>query len=207
MNQQAGQSAHGLSAVTLDSDDAGLGASMGDPGSMARLSALCDGELNEADAQATIIEVLGDPNLKAAWHRYHAVGDGLRSDELITPGNAEAVQMRFAAALSAEPVVLAPHARRWASRWPRWIGHGLTAAAGAAAMLMMSLFSPLQSQPAPVVAKVGASSNTQASVDTVKLYEYLSAHQEFSTASWRGANRILPAALMIQSTSVDSTKK
>ena len=74
-----------------------------------RLSALVDGELGRADVDAACVAWRVDAELRRTWHAWHAIGDALRSDDLVCDAKAD---LRFCAAVSArlatEAVVLAP---------------------------------------------------------------------------------------------------
>lgn len=75
------------------------------------LSALADGELDEACLAALTAAWAGDGEARARWHAYQLIGDVLRSDELASCAEHDAA---FLAALrqklAKEPVVLAPAA-------------------------------------------------------------------------------------------------
>ena len=74
-----------------------------------RLSALVDGELDRTGVDAACGAWRADAELRRTWHAWHAIGDALRSDELVSDPVAD---VRFCAAVSArlavEAVVLAP---------------------------------------------------------------------------------------------------
>ena len=80
-----------------------------------RISVLLDGELDPAQAEATIAAVCGDPSLRQAWHELHLAGDALRSHE-VAAYDAEGFCARVAAAIASEPTVLAPRSMRRSSR-------------------------------------------------------------------------------------------
>lgn len=109
---------------------------------LSRLSLLVDGEL-EADAAALgCLDWREDPLARAAWHRYHLIGDVLRSEQLSsTPRRDDAFLQSFRARLAQEPVVLAPEpvaatsaGRRsnWRQAWfpPVVVAAGFAAVAG-----------------------------------------------------------------------------
>lgn len=76
-----------------------------------RLSALCDGEADGAEAQSSFDGWRDDAQLRARWHTYQCIGDVMRSDDLA--GDAEhdqAFLLALRARLASEPVVLAPRA-------------------------------------------------------------------------------------------------
>lgn len=73
------------------------------------LSALMDGELDDAAAARLAEDYRHDARLRAAWHSYHLIGDVMRSQDLAQPpGHDEAFVLRLRERLAAEPVLLAP---------------------------------------------------------------------------------------------------
>ena len=80
-----------------------------DAANLERLSALVDGELARADVDAACGDWRRDAELRRTWHAWHAIGDALRSDDLICDAQAD---LSFCAVVSArlatEAVVLAP---------------------------------------------------------------------------------------------------
>jgi sigma-E factor negative regulatory protein RseA len=98
-----------------------------------RISALLDGELDEAEARRLIGRLKAEPELRRTWDEYHCVGDVLRGH--LGPGLCAGV----AARLACEPTVLsrrssAPSAKS-AQRVGRW---ALTVAAGLAAVVLVA---------------------------------------------------------------------
>ncbi len=75
-----------------------------------RISVLLDGEMDRSEAAAAIAALCADPALRRHWHELHRAGDALRSDEVAA---CDAVDFcaRVAAAIAAEPTVLAPRTR------------------------------------------------------------------------------------------------
>lgn len=74
-----------------------------------RLSALCDGEADAAEAQLSFDGWRDDAQLRARWHTYQCIGDVMRSDDLA--GDAQhdqAFLLALRARMASEPVVLAP---------------------------------------------------------------------------------------------------
>ena len=68
-----------------------------------QISALMDGELDDARAHALCAQMKNDESSEC-WATYHLIGDALRSECLAQAGFAR----RFAERLAAEPTVLAP---------------------------------------------------------------------------------------------------
>ncbi len=71
-----------------------------------QVSALVDDELDGARA-SRIFGQMADPELRAAWDRYHQIGDVLRTEEMAAPLSAD-FNARFADRLAAEPPLLVP---------------------------------------------------------------------------------------------------
>lgn len=70
------------------------------------LSALMDGEIDDAQLEAAIAELIASDD-KTNWDIYHQIGDVLRSDDLAQPMSAD-FTARFAARFESEPVLLVP---------------------------------------------------------------------------------------------------
>lgn len=108
----------------------------------ALLSALVDGECDSARAGCDAWREHADA--RATWHRYHLIGDVLRSEDLAArPQRDEAFLAALRSRLADEPVVLAPAAaaapasaapaaRRRAQAWlmPAAVAAGFVAVAG-----------------------------------------------------------------------------
>jgi sigma-E factor negative regulatory protein RseA len=105
---------------------------------MERISILLDGEMDRAEAMATIAALCADPALRRHWHELHRVGDALRSHEMAA-SDSEAFCARVAAVISAEPTVLAPSAVRTSSGTRRYWMPGLAVAASAAAVALVAV--------------------------------------------------------------------
>jgi sigma-E factor negative regulatory protein RseA len=73
-----------------------------------RLSALMDGELEEAEANRALAGILKDEALRAQWGRYHLMGDALRG---ALPRQLAPRAAAIHATLAAEPTVLCPRPR------------------------------------------------------------------------------------------------
>ena len=84
-----------------------------EPGTAAleHLSALVDGELDDAAVGTACAHWRGSRGSRASWHAYHLIGDVLRSDDLASdPAHDTAFMAALSARLAKEPVVLAPQA-------------------------------------------------------------------------------------------------
>ena len=53
---------------------------------MDRISALMDGELDDREAQSTIVRLKDDSELRIRWEEFHMVRDALRGDALLSAG-------------------------------------------------------------------------------------------------------------------------
>jgi len=147
-----------------------------------RISVLMDGELDDRSA-AQVIDVLAGRSeaggeARDAWRTYHLISDALGKSRMLSEGFSE----RVAAALAAEPTVLAPRRLGGAREPRRWVA--LSAGVAAVSLVGWLGFAPQQQQvvevakaPAPVVPK-------QAKPTVVALpsgtNDYLLAHQAFS---------------------------
>jgi sigma-E factor negative regulatory protein RseA len=145
-----------------------------------RISVLMDGELDDRSA-AQVIDALANRSeagseAREAWRTYHLISDALGKSRMLSEGFSE----RVAAALAAEPTVLAP--RRLGAREPRrWVA----LAAGVAAVSLVGWlgFAPQQAPvqvakaPTPVVPKEAKPAVVALPSGT---NDYLLAHQAFS---------------------------
>jgi len=146
-----------------------------------QLSALMDGELDDAESRQIYTSLARDPETRQAWHDYHLLGAALRNE----PYLATDLTARVMAALEDEPVVLAPRNRSRVGRTDS--GHGWMAlaasVAGVAFVGWIALAPPSSTTSGAVVASVqkapvvvAESGTTQAA----RLQEYLVAHQAHS---------------------------
>lgn len=69
-----------------------------------RTSALMDGAFNAQECSSAVQQVLADPEGARVWHRYHVVGDVLRSVELAPVGDDHAFWEKLSGRLAQEPV-------------------------------------------------------------------------------------------------------
>lgn len=74
-----------------------------------QLSALCDGEADPAETEASFEGWREDAALRARWHSYQWIGDVMRSDDLASEADHDqAFLLALRERLAKEPVVLAP---------------------------------------------------------------------------------------------------
>ena len=145
-----------------------------------RISELMDGELDDRSA-AQVIEALADGSqangeARDAWRTYHLISDALGKSRMLSEGFSE----RVAAALAAEPTVLAPR-RFGAAREPRrWVA----LAAGVAAVSLVAWLGFAPQQPVQVAKVIAPAVPKEAKPTVVALpsgtNDYLLAHQAFS---------------------------
>jgi sigma-E factor negative regulatory protein RseA len=146
-----------------------------------RISQLMDGELDDRSA-ARVIDALADGSqagseARDAWRTYHLISDALGKSRMLSEG----FGARVAAALAAEPTVLAPR-RLGAAREPRrWVA----LAAGVAAVSLVGWLGFAPQQPVQVVAKAPPPAAPKEAKPAVVALpsgtnDYLLAHQAFS---------------------------
>ena len=78
-----------------------------------KISALLDGEMDDAQIDAALASLLTDEG-KKAWAEYHHVGDVLRSEDLAIPMSRD-FSASFSARFAAEPVFMLPAEKAKAS--------------------------------------------------------------------------------------------
>lgn len=139
-----------------------------DDGTQDNFSALLDGELSDQSARLAIRQLGGDPDARARFAEYCAIGDLLRGHHQDLPGLTEKVM----AALEDEPTVLAPMRQSPRKRPLLWL------AAAACAAITWGLWSaaPRQESVAPLAA---AQPPAHAPADVMP---YLAAHQDYAQA-------------------------
>lgn len=136
------------------------------------LSALLDGELDDAEAERAARALVQDAGRVRCWSEYCLIGDALRGEILTQPG----FMPRLHAALAAEPTVLAPTPRRASTgRITRPLAW--TAAAAAVAVVTWTVWTALPPQSAPV--QMAAKTET-VMIQASHVMPYLNAHQDFS---------------------------
>lgn len=142
-----------------------------------RISALMDGELDDASAAMAIDALASDAAARDTWRTYHLISDALGKSRMLSASFTE----RVAAGLAKEPAVLAP-GRLKPEAPRRWVAM----AAGVAAVALVGWlgFAPQQTAVAPVAQAPRANLVVEAKPATVPLpsgtSDYLLAHQGFS---------------------------
>ena len=157
---------------------------------MDRISALMDGELDDREAQSTIVRLKDDSELRIRWDDFHLVRDALRGEPLLSSSFNEKLSKR----LAGEPTVLAP--RRLLPRTRRVTTYAMSAAASlAAAALVVSVALPpststvanpnlVAKSAAPVASPEPMAPVIPASVPyDGRMNEYLLAHERFSPST------------------------
>lgn len=96
------------------------------------ISALMDGELDEAEAQRTLAALKSSDELRDRWDEFHLIGDALRREPLLSSRFGEGFSKR----LAEEPTVLAP--RRIVPRPGRAMTYALSAAASVSAAALVA---------------------------------------------------------------------
>lgn len=112
------------------------------------LSALADGEAQDAETDAVLRAWAGDASVRAEWHAYHLIGDALRSDDLCrVPDHDADFLQRLRVRLVDEPPIVAPlppavsatrvGMLRRLSRWsaPVAVAAGVAAVAGVTVLM------------------------------------------------------------------------
>jgi sigma-E factor negative regulatory protein RseA len=107
------------------------------------LSAMADGELDDAVVGRACAAWHADASHRATWHAYHLIGDVMRSDDLASDAGRDAAFLgALRTRLATEPVVLAPeplpatqaaaasHRSTWSWRVPTAVAAGFVAVAG-----------------------------------------------------------------------------
>lgn len=144
------------------------------------ISRLMDGELDDAELDRCLAE-LKTADAMQAWVSYHVIGDHLRG----TGGGARGVPARFAAALAAEPTVLAPHARAHRPAQPATFAWAVAATIAAVTVVGWTAFSMVDVPPNAVAKAREAATVRAAQVKPPAELpaDYLMAHQEYSPAT------------------------
>lgn len=136
------------------------------------LSALLDGELDDAEGERALKRLSQDRTLPLRWAEYCLIGDALRGDALAQPG----LDRRLRTALAAEPTLLAPIKRQRHSRqYARPVAWAAAAAAVAAVTWTIWTALPQHTAPAQIAAQPEA-----VMIQASHVMPYLDAHQDFS---------------------------
>lgn len=172
-----------------------------------QLSTLIDGELDAVEMKDALGALTGDPELRAAWDRYHLIGDALRGERL-SRGTLSVAQ-RVSKRLDKESVIPLTHRRTMISR--NWLGPVAGSALAASVALVALVVGPdirneADSVPSPLAEK--APSEPTLYVDRTgtywslmrpevesKLNSFLVNHQEYAPAA--GMKGLLPYATFV----------
>ena len=163
------------------------------------LSAMADGELDEASMARACSAWRDDASLRSTWHAYQLIGDVLRSDDLAAPpGRDAAFLAALRARLAHEPTVFAPAALEKMSNSSRksrraWMA---TSAVAAGFVLVAGVLvvtrAPQQLASAPQLAVSDAPAEPQTLVvdgkvvRDARLDRYLAAHKQFAGSTVLG---------------------
>ena len=103
-----------------------------------QLSTLVDDELDPVEMDAAIGALSDERELRAAWDRYHLIGDALRGEPLSR--DVLSVAPRVRDRLDVESVASLPRPRRAARR--RWLGPAVGSALAASLVLIAVIIGP-----------------------------------------------------------------
>lgn len=192
-----------------------------------RLSAFVDGELEQADAERLISEMLSNEELRLRWLRYQHAGSVLRHEPIANV--ATNLLAGIHARLDDEPTILAPRQTKQpvSATFKQVAGMAIAATVAAVSVLMIQpsgkIFSPANNQVAAISAAPVATEQQWVRVNNAnwsddrpavvsKLNSYLVNHNGYST-SIRGtlpyapivtaANGARPKALVDDSPAVE----
>jgi len=189
-----------------------------------RLSALADGELDDAERASACAAWAADPAVRRDWHVWHLIGDVLRSEDLASdPRRDRAVCGAIRARLQSEPIFFAP-AAAVAGRG-RWAVGGAIAAGLAFVVGTFTVLRPGGEAPSaivaqadrpsapPLVAAASPAPERQTAADEpvvadmrfirdAQLDRYLAAHKQFAGSSALG----VPSAFL-RSATVDTAPR
>jgi sigma-E factor negative regulatory protein RseA len=157
------------------------------------ISRLVDGELSDAEFERCCAE-LKSRDAMNTWMCYHVIGDHLRGAQ----GGSTRFSSRFAAALAAEPTVLAPPPLRVRSQ-PATFAWAVAATLAAVTVVGWTAFSMVEVPPT-AVAKAREATSVRAAEVRAPIEgpnEYLLAHQEYSPLSIQGGGAYLRSATAV----------
>jgi sigma-E factor negative regulatory protein RseA len=142
------------------------------------ISRLMDGEVDEAEFERCVAELKSGEAMRT-WMCYHVIGDHLRGAD----GMSTRFSVRFAAALAAEPTVLAPPPVRRRAE-PATFAWAVAATLAAVTVVGWTAFSMVEGPPTGVAKAREATSVRAAQVKPPAEMptDYLLAHQEYSPA-------------------------
>jgi sigma-E factor negative regulatory protein RseA len=173
------------------------------------LSALVDGEIDDALLRTTLSAVASSPGLSAAWERYHLIGLALRG-ESVRPGYREiAARVRERTDREPAPAVRTLRPSRRRSRLSPFAGAALAASAAFFAVFAVpQLFDPNPAPPGAPVAVMAADPSLQFKLADPgqrwhldepalqnKLDRFLVNHQAYSPSA--GIKGFLPYATVV----------
>jgi sigma-E factor negative regulatory protein RseA len=140
-----------------------------------RISALMDGELDEAASGPAIDSLRREGEALECWRIYHLISDGMRDTRLLSAGFAARVSQR----LEAEPTVLAPANLPGKTPVQRF---AFAAAASLAAVALVGwlAFAPQPQAPQPMAQVQPALATATIVPLSSAANDYLLAHQGFS---------------------------
>jgi len=179
-----------------DSSDRGVLPQVIDDPARLQISALVDGELDDAGVQRAIDAMLASDDLIHFWSDCHRAGDWMRSDEVVGVGDGAQFMNRFSAQLASEPTILSPKASRRSRLNGFWIRTGLPSASVAAALAaVVWVAAPFgRDEPAEKVADAAQVNvlpapvaPTVKAVDPERLSDYFAAHRDVTPFGYRGA--------------------
>lgn len=156
------------------------------------ISRLMDGEVEDAEFERCVAELRSEDAMRT-WMCYHVIGDHLRGAH----GMSTRFSVRFAAALAAEPTVLAPPPSRHRTSQPATFAWAVAASVAAVAVVGWTAFSMVEVPPTAVAKAREAATVRAAQVRPPAdiATEYLLAHQEYSPAiAIQGGGPFLRAA-------------
>lgn len=143
------------------------------------ISRLMDGETDDAEFERCVAELRSGDAMRT-WMCYHVIGDHLRGAH----GMSTQFSSRVAAALAAEPTVLAPPPARLRASQPATFAWAVAATLAAVTVVGWTAFSMVEAPPNAVAKAREAVSvrAAQARPPADVAPEYLLAHQEYSPA-------------------------
>lgn len=154
---------------------------------MEQISAMMDGELDEAQMARQLTRMRAEPGLRDCWITFHVIGDALRGKQPLSDAFARQVFEK----LESEPTVVAPR-RRVAKRTRTYVLSAAASLSAVAVVGWLALFNnPLVPQTqiatAPPQAAPGVTTASSPQISNVPsdgtMSEYLIAHQEYSPST------------------------